>query len=91
MGVHDGDGERQLSEPPATSEELISLVTKAFTALVKGVGNPLGIVALRIHAEGRPKHQIQIRSELEERFHDEKYLAVQQRHVICCDTIIVCC
>ncbi|KAF5565737.1 hypothetical protein FPHYL_4138 [Fusarium phyllophilum] len=27
MGVHDEDGERQLSEPPATREELISLVT----------------------------------------------------------------
>ncbi|EXA36164.1 hypothetical protein FOVG_13262 [Fusarium oxysporum f. sp. pisi HDV247] len=67
MGVHDEDGERQLSEPPATREELISLLTKAFTALAKGAGNPLCIVALRIHAEGRPKHQIQIRSELEER------------------------
>ncbi|EXL68162.1 hypothetical protein FOPG_15767 [Fusarium oxysporum f. sp. conglutinans race 2 54008] len=67
MGVHDEDGERQLSEPPATREELISLLTKAFTALAKGAGNPLGIVALRIHAEGRPKHQIQIRSELKER------------------------
>ncbi|KAG7405455.1 hypothetical protein Forpe1208_v015025 [Fusarium oxysporum f. sp. rapae] len=60
-------GERQLSEPPATREELINLLTKAFTALAKGAGNPLGIVALRIHAEERPKHQIQIRSELEER------------------------
>ncbi|RKK53272.1 hypothetical protein BFJ67_g5195 [Fusarium oxysporum f. sp. cepae] len=67
MGVHDEDGERQLSEPPATREELISLLTKAFTALAKGTGNPLGTVALRIHTEGRPKHQIQIRSEVEER------------------------
>ncbi|KAF5646407.1 f-box domain protein [Fusarium tjaetaba] len=67
MGVHDEDGERQLSEPPATREELTSLLTKAFTALAKGAGNPLGIVALRMHAEGRPKHQIQIKSELEER------------------------
>ncbi|KAH7470134.1 hypothetical protein FOMA001_g14470 [Fusarium oxysporum f. sp. matthiolae] len=67
MGVHDEDGERQLSEPPATREELISLLTKAFTALAKGTENPLGTVALRIHTEGRPKHQIQIRSEVEER------------------------
>ncbi|KAM5381566.1 hypothetical protein BFJ63_vAg5869 [Fusarium oxysporum f. sp. narcissi] len=67
MGVLDEDGERQLSEPPATREESISLLTKAFTALSKGAGNPLGIVALRIHAEGRPKHHIQIRSEVEER------------------------
>ncbi|KAF5587284.1 hypothetical protein FPANT_6964 [Fusarium pseudoanthophilum] len=67
MGVHDEDGERQLSEPPAAREELTSLLTKAFTTLAKGAGNPLGIVALRTHAEGRPKHQIQIKSELEER------------------------
>ncbi|WKT51121.1 hypothetical protein QSH57_016091 [Fusarium oxysporum f. sp. vasinfectum] len=67
MGVHDEDGERQLSEPPATREELVSLLTKAFTALAKGTGNPLGTVTLRIHTEGRPKHQIQIRSEVEER------------------------
>ncbi|RBQ78365.1 hypothetical protein FVER14953_08765 [Fusarium verticillioides] len=39
----------------------------AFTALAKGAGNPLGIFALRIHADGRPRHQIQIKSELEER------------------------
>jgi hypothetical protein len=58
MGVHDEDGERRLSEPPATREELIKLLTQAFTTLAKGPGNPLGIVALRIHAEGRLKHQI---------------------------------
>ncbi|KAF5715983.1 hypothetical protein FMUND_6628 [Fusarium mundagurra] len=67
MGVHDEDDERQLSEPPVTREELISLLTKAFTALTKDSGNPLGIIALRIHAKERPKHQTQIKSELEER------------------------
>ncbi|EWG49168.1 hypothetical protein FVEG_08765 [Fusarium verticillioides 7600] len=67
MGVHDEDGERQLSGPPGTREELTSLLTKAFVALAKDTGNPLGIVALGIHAEGRPKHQIQIKSKLEER------------------------
>ncbi|KAF4961527.1 hypothetical protein FGADI_151 [Fusarium gaditjirri] len=64
MGVHDKDGERQLSEPPATREELISLLV---AVLAKGPGNPLGIVSLRIHAEGCPKHQIQIKNDLEER------------------------
>ncbi|KAF5979572.1 f-box domain-containing protein, partial [Fusarium coicis] len=67
MGVHDEDGERQLSEPPATREELTSFLAKASTVLAKGAGEPLVIVALRIHAEGRPKHHIQIKSELEER------------------------
>ncbi|KAH7236879.1 uncharacterized protein BKA55DRAFT_694502 [Fusarium redolens] len=44
MGVHDEDGERRLSEPPTTREELIKLLTQAFTTLAKGPGNPLGII-----------------------------------------------
>ncbi|KAF4340121.1 f-box domain protein [Fusarium beomiforme] len=67
MGVRDEDGERQLSEPPATREELIDLPTQAFKALAQSSGNLLGTVALGVHAEGRLKHPIQTRMQLEER------------------------
>ncbi|KAG9495998.1 hypothetical protein J7337_012569 [Fusarium musae] len=69
MGVHDEDGETKSSEPPATREELTCLLTKAFTALAKGAGNPLGIVALKSHAEGHwTAPQIRAKAENESNF-----------------------
>ncbi|SPJ79599.1 uncharacterized protein FTOL_07990 [Fusarium torulosum] len=69
VGVHDEDGERYLREPPGTREELVDLLTQAFNILMKGGGNPLSYLGLRIDSAGplTPGHQIQIKTELEAR------------------------
>ncbi|KAF5000516.1 hypothetical protein FGRMN_1683 [Fusarium graminum] len=68
VGIHDEDGERRLSEAPATRQELIRLLTQAFNGLVQNGNSPSLHLDLRIDSVGpiKSSHQIKIMTELEE-------------------------